>query len=142
MSPYGRSAPFQGPWQGKGSSGGGLSQGKVQGAVLEVLQSWGCAVLGAWSSSGITRELLRALPSWCSIPGWAGMLGAADSSFSFLPPSLLSLCRQRLLLVLFQCFLLELFEVFWDVCSCQLIDRLGYQMRKQNRLLCRFLVSY
>lgn len=94
MSPYGRSAPFQGPWQRKGSSGGGLSQGKVQGAVLEVLQSWGCAVLGAWSSLGITTELLRALPSWCSIPGWAGMLGAADSSFSFLPPSLPPLAVQ------------------------------------------------
>lgn len=123
----------------KGELGGRFELG----VVLEVLQSWswGCAVLGAWSSLGITTELLRALPSGCSIPGWAGMLSAADSSFSFLPPSLLSLCRQRLLLVLFQCFLLELFEVFWDVCSCQLIDRLGYQMRKQNRLLCRS-VSY
>lgn len=62
-----------------GEGGGGCAGGA---AVVEC--GWGCAVLGAWSCLGITTE--RALPWGCSIPGWAGMLGAADSSFPFLPP--------------------------------------------------------
>lgn len=109
-----------------GQGGGGCAGGA---AVLEL------RLCGAWSSLGIATELPPAESSsqGCSIPGWAGLLGAADSSFSFLPPLTV---RQRLLLVLFQRFLLELFEVFWDVCSCKLIDRLGYQMRKQILSFC------
>lgn len=86
-------------------------------------------MLGAWSSLGITTELLLVRSS--SIPGWAGMLHPwlgwdlhAWPGCSVLLTAA-SPSPSSLLLVLFQCFLLELFEVFWDVCSCKLIDRLG-----------------
>lgn len=89
-------------------------------------------LLGHHGGAAASRELFHG-----DVPSLAG-LGCSVLLTAASPSSLLSLHRQRLLLVLFQCFLLELFEVFWDVCSCKLIDRLGYQTGKQNRLLCHF----
>lgn len=66
-------------------------------------------------------------------PGWDAQGYRQQLLF---PLSNLSQYRQGLLLVLFQGFLLESFQVFWDVRSCKLIDRLRYQTRKQNFLLC------
>lgn len=118
--------------EGRGACAGGAAVVELR---LKPCGAGSLELLGHHHRAVASRELFH----W-DAPSLAG-LGCSVLLTAASPSSLLSLYRQRLLLVLFQCFLLELFEVFWDVRSCKLIDGLGYQMRKQNHLLCHF-ISY
>lgn len=82
---------------------------------LRLCSAGSLELLGHHHGAAASQELFHPGLGWDlhAWPGCSVLLTAASPS-----PS-------SLLLVLFQCFLLELFEVFWDVCSCKLIDRLG-----------------
>lgn len=99
----------------------------------------GAPVPASEQGSSLSRMLRHLLPPGCSCsPRRAGTLGAAGRTS---PPPDLPRRGQGLPSVLFQGFLPESFEVFRDARSCKLIDRLRYQTRKQNFLLCYF-ISY